>query len=390
MYDVIVIGAGPSGMMASVIASQKGLKVLLIDKNAEVGRKLKLTGGGRCNLTNLKKTNELVNVIHQGKTLYSALTSFSSEDIYNFFSDAGVELQVEDNDRVFTKRGNALELIQVLKNMLSDVTIMYNTTVTDINYGSNKEVITTDGTYKTRNIVIATGGKSYPQTGSTGDGYKFAKKAGHTIEKLYPAETYIVTKDKFDLAGLTINVSVKYENKTSTGSMLFTHVGLTGPAIFNLSEFINKDLLTNKEVKIHIDYLPKFSIEALTNEIRDTDGSLEIRSWLKNFIPVKLAEYILGSLKSTKIASLSKANIDFIVSNIKNMPVSVIKTGTLEEAIVTSGGVCVKEINPKTMESKLEPGLFFAGEVLDIHGPMGGYNLTVAFTSGYAVGQSIT
>lgn len=383
MYDVIIIGAGPSGMMAAITASKRGLKTMLIDKNNELGKKLKLTGGGRCNLTNLKDNEQLIKKIHNGEQIIKSLNNFNSKNIYEYFTKLGVKLVEEDNNRIFTKNGNAIEIIETLKKELVNVELNLSTEVLDIDI-ENKYLTTNKGKHSFKNIVIATGGKSYPQTGSTGFGHNFAKQVGHTITKLYPSETFLITNE-IGLAGLSLEVSVKYTNLINNGSILFTHNGLSGPAVLDLSESIAKNI--NIDNKIYIDYLP--NKDNLLEDLNNYPSNMEIKTWLKQYLPIKLVEYILKDLQHIKIASISKLNKQNIINNIKNMPIEVIRTGLIEQAIVTSGGINLDEINLDTFESKIHKGLYFCGELLDLHGPIGGYNLTIAFSTGYTVGKSI-
>lgn len=393
MYDVIVVGAGPSGIMASIAASSRGKKVLLIEKNNQIGKKLKLTGGNRCNLTNLKPNDELIkNLPVNGKYLYSSLNNFNANDIYNFFTNRGLKLKKEDNDRVFPITNSSLSVIEVLQKELmnNNVQILFNTEVKEVKISDKKIVITNNGSYEANNIIIATGGLSYQNTGSTGDGYNFAKQLGHKITELYPAETYLITKSKFDLSGITMeDVEVSINRKTSRDSMLFTHVGLTGPAIQTISEFVYHELKSNKKAIIKIDFTPNTSINELEIDLNSYQSKSEIKTWLRERLPSRLADTILIKNKidgSIKIASLSTINKQKIINSIKSFEVEIIKTGSIEQAFVTGGGISLDNINTKTMESKLMPGIYFVGEILDFHGQIGGYNLTIAFSTGYTAG----
>lgn len=393
MYDVIVIGAGPAGIMASIAASSLGKKVLLLEKNKEIGKKLKLTGGTRCNLTNLKTNDELIkNLPVNGKYLYSSLNNFNAQDIYNYFNNLGLKLKKEDHDRVFPITNSSLSVIEVLHKELikNKVNIIYNTEVKDIKIIENKVVITNNRNYEANNIILATGGLSYKNTGSTGDGYEFAKKLGHKITELYPAETYLATKDKYDLSGITMDdVIVSINKKTSRDSMLFTHIGLTGPAIQTISEYVYQELKANKKAFIHIDLIPNLSINDLHKDMREYPSKNEMKTWLREKLPSRLVDTILSINKidgSIKLAGLSAINKEKIINLIKNFEVEIAKTGNLDQAFVTGGGISLSDVNTKTMESKIVPGIFFAGEILDFHGQIGGYNLTIAFSTGYTAG----
>jgi predicted Rossmann fold flavoprotein len=385
MYDVIVIGAGPAGIMTAINTSKRGLKTLLIDKNQDVGKKLKLTGGGRCNITNLKNNNELINKIHNGKYLEKALDNFNAKDIVNYIKSLKIELIEEDNNRIFLKNGNINELIIAFKKELKEVEMLFNTKVIEVT--KEKEVITDKGIYKARNIVIATGGSSYKQTGSDGSGYIFAKELGHIITDIYPSETYLVTKDKHNLDGISIEATASYDKYKEEGQVLFTHFGLSGPAIMNISEKVARDIKNNNI--INIDLLPKITKEELLESLNNYSSKLEIKTWLKQYLNDKLTKYILKDLEHIKIASISKINKNNIIDKIKNLSLEITKTGSIEEAIVTSGGIYLNEVDTNTMASKLVNNIYFVGEVLDLHGPVGGYNLTIAFTTGYLAGTNI-
>jgi predicted Rossmann fold flavoprotein len=385
MYDVIVIGAGPAGIMTAINTSKKSLKTLLIDKNQDIGKKLKLTGGGRCNITNLKNNNELINKIHNGKYLEKALDNFNAKDIVNYIKSLKIELIEEDNNRIFLRNGNINELVIALKKELKEVEMLFNTSVLEVT--KEKEVITDKGIYKARNIVIATGGSSYKQTGSDGSGYIFAKELGHKITDIYPSETYLVTREKHNLDGISIEATASYDKYKEEGQVLFTHFGLSGPAIMNISEKVARDIKNNNI--INIDLLPKITKEELLESLNNYSSKLEIKTWLKQYLNDKLTKYILKDLEHIKIASISKINKNNIIDKIKNLSLEITKTGSIEEAIVTSGGIDINEINISTMESKLVNNIYFVGEVLDLHGPVGGYNLTIAFTTGYLAGINI-
>jgi predicted Rossmann fold flavoprotein len=385
MYDVIIIGAGPSGMMAAIQLNKRGFNTLIIDKNNEVGKKLKLTGGGRCNLTNLKNNNDIVKHIHNGIKLKESLNNFSSKDIFNYFTDNNVLLVKEDNDRIFTKNGKSNEVIEALRKQLNN--IILEEEVINITKDNYFIVTTNKKEYKSKNLVIATGGKSYPNTGSTGDGYTFAKLFNHKVTKLYPAEVYLETNDTSGLAGISLNALVSYESIKKEGQILFTHKGLSGPAILNISEYISKNIDINNI--IIIDLLPSINKDDLIKNLNNYPSKNEIKTWLKQYFPIRLVEYILKDLANIKIASISNKNKEKIINDIKEFKIPITKTGSFEVATVTSGGIDLSEVNENTFESKLCSNLYFCGEVLDFNGEVGGYNLTIAFSTGYTVGISI-
>jgi predicted Rossmann fold flavoprotein len=394
MYDVIVIGAGPAGMMASITSAANNNKVLLIEKNASVGKKLALTGGTRCNLTNLKSINDFIKEIPvNNKMLYSTLNKFGPQDIYDYFNKLGVSLKVEDNDRVFPVDNKATTVIEALYQELIKykVDINFNETVKEINNNNDYKIVVTDkDSYKTNKIIITTGGCSYPQTGSTGDGYKLAKMLNQEVTKLYPAETFLITKESIPLAGLTLDdVLISLNKKQVNGSLLFTHIGLSGPAIFKISEEVYKQLQDNKYVSINIDLIPNYTLEELLIYLNEYDQKKEIISFVREYLPKRLADYITNDMgTNAKIGTISKIKKQLLIENIKNFKIDIKATGTIEQSFVTGGGIDIKNINPKTMESTINKGIYFAGEILDIHGHTGGYNITIALSTGYVAGMN--
>ena len=394
MYDVIIIGAGPAGIMASIVAASREKKVLLIEKNEKIGKKLELTGGGRCNLINLKKTEDFIKQIPvNNKTLYTILNQFSPMDIYNYFINIGVPLKIEDEDRVFPISNKSKTIIDALYNQLTNhnVTLNLNETVLEINNNSIKEIVTNKNTYKTKKIIISTGGSSYPQTGSTGDGYVFAKKISQDITKIYPAVTFLINNQPLPLAGITLDsVNIKINKKTVSGSLLFTHIGLSGPAAFKISEEVYKELQNNKTATINIDLIPKYTEEELLNRLNKYNHKKEFNSFIKEYLPKRLADYLVSENTSNlKIAEVSNLKKKQLLETIKNYKVDIKSTGNVDQSFVTGGGINMKYINPKTMESTINKGIYFIGELLDIHGHTGGYNITIALSTGYVAGISI-
>lgn len=393
MYDVIVIGAGPSGMMASIIASSNN-KVLLIEKNDRVGKKLELTGGGRCNLTNLKQIDNFIKEIPvNSKMLYSCLYQFGPQDIYDYFNKLGVPLKIENDDRVFPVSNKSKTIIESLSNQLiiNNVTIQLNETVKKIDIKDNyKEVITNKDIYKTKNIVIATGGCSYSSTGSTGDGYKFAKVINQDVTNLYPAETFLICKNSLPLAGITLDdVVVSINKKHATGSILFTHIGLSGPAIFKISEEVYKELVNKEYVTISIDLIPNYTIDQLLEQLNKKPND-NTRNFIKGFLPKRLTDYIITILDYNQtINTISLIKRLELIKTLKNFKIDIKSTGSIEQSFVTGGGIDIRNINTKTMESKVNKGIYFTGEVLDFHGHTGGYNITIALSTGYAAGKDI-
>ncbi|MBU6135825.1 NAD(P)/FAD-dependent oxidoreductase [Clostridium tertium] len=401
MAKVIVVGAGPAGIMASLSAS-KNNEVTLIERNSEIGKKLKLTGGGRCNITNNRDIEEFFDkIVTNKKFLYSALYTFSNTTLLEYFSNNNLEYKVECDQKVFTKSDKADEVIEIFKRdlMKNDVKVLYNTKVNDFIIEDEiiKGIITEDGKkIYADSVIVTTGGKSYPTTGSDGSMYDILQKHGHTINTLYPALIPLVTKEGFikNLQGISmkeviISTTIKKKKIQRQGDMIFTHFGISGPGVLKFSSYINK-ILKEKEVEIKLDFLPEISKNELSEIIRSNSNKSLLNN-LKAYLPQNFVKEILNilSLSEVKIAELKKEDELKLIEYIKEMPLTVEDTITIKAAMVTSGGVSVKEINSSTMESKKIKNLFFAGEVIDIDAETGGYNLQMAFSTGYLAGSSI-
>ena len=401
MAKVIVVGAGPAGIMASLSAS-KNNEVTLIERNSEIGKKLKLTGGGRCNITNNRDIEEFFDkIVTNKKFLYSALYTFSNTTLLEYFSNNNLEYKVEYDQKVFTKSDKADEVIEIFKRdlMKNDVKVLYNTKVNDFIIEDEiiKGIITEDGKkIYADSVIVTTGGKSYPTTGSDGSMYDILQKHGHTINTLYPALIPLVTKEGFikNLQGISmkeviISTTIKKKKIQRQGDMIFTHFGISGPGVLKFSSYINK-ILKEKEVEIKLDFLPEISKNELSEIIRSNSNKSLLNN-LKAYLPQNFVKEILNilSLSEVKIAELKKEDELKLIESIKEMPLTVEDTITIKAAMVTSGGVSVKEINSSTMESKKIKNLFFAGEVIDIDAETGGYNLQMAFSTGYLAGSSI-
>jgi predicted Rossmann fold flavoprotein len=413
-YDVIIIGGGPSGLMASIAAGEQGAKVLLIDKGSKLGRKLAISGGGRCNVTNRLPIEEIIKHIPgNGRFLYSAFSIFNNEDIISFFENLGIQLKEEDHGRMFPVTDKAQSVVDALINRLKElkVDVKTNTPVKDVQYenGSVSAIITESGQYyETTSLVIAVGGKSVPHTGSTGDGYAWAKKAGHSITELFPTEVPVTSAEGFirdkTLQGLSLrNVALSVLNPkgkaliTHQMDMIFTHFGISGPAVLRCSQYVVKAMKkwNLKQVTMNLDVIPSKKEEPLFQEvyklIKEEDPKKSIKNILKGILPER---YLLFLLESNGIdplakgASLSQDKIRAFVKSCKQFQFTVNGTLSLEKAFVTGGGVSVKEVEPQTMGSKLMDGLFFCGEILDIHGYTGGYNITSALVTGRLAGTN--
>ena len=404
---VIVIGAGAAGLMASGVAGENGAEVLLIERNDKVARKVMITGKGRCNVTNnCTMINELIsNVPTNGRFLYGAFSRFMPVDTMEFFEDMGVELKVERGNRVFPVSDKAVDIVDALNAFSQDAgvkrikgrateLIIENSQVKGVRLENGEE-------YYSESVIIATGGASYPLTGSTGDGYELAKQAGHSVVELKPSLVPLVCHEGFcmDLQGLSLrNVEITVMNTENYkevykdfGEMLFTHFGVSGPLVLSASSHL-KDMRPRK-YEIHIDLKPALSYEQLDKRIqRDflENANKNFINALDALLPKKIVPVIVrltGIKPSTKVNQVTKEMRAKLVNLLKDLKVTVTGFRPIEEAIVTSGGVNVKEIDPKTMESKLCKGLFFAGEVMDVDAYTGGFNLQIAFSTGRLAGE---
>lgn len=416
--DVIVIGGGPSGMMAAISASQKGKKVLLLEKNSLLGKKLLITGKGRCNVTSSLPIEEFIkNTPGNGKFLYSSYNSFTNKDIINFLEKQGLKLKEERGNRIFPVTDKAKDVLDCFEKKLKqlNVKILYNQKVIEIltlEENKIKKVVgvkTENNIFYADKVILATGGKSYPLTGSTGDGYELAKKIGHTITKIRPSLVPLSTYNLEllgNLQGLSLkNVKIKFVDKCKNkviyedfGEMLFTHFGVSGPVILSGSAHLVRykdidNLMQNKKLVLEIDFKPALSEEQLDSRIlRDfsAEKNKAFKNSLDKLLPQKLIPVIikLSEIDENKqVNSITKEERLALVRLLKCFEVHIKNFKKIEDAIITSGGINIKEINPKTMESKLVSGLFFAGEVIDVDCYTGGFNLQVAYSTGYVAGS---
>lgn len=404
MKKIVVIGAGPAGMMSAITASQNN-EVLLLDGNDRLGKKLFITGKGRCNVTNNKDISEFFDYIPGNPYfLYSALYTFTNEDTINFFEKQGIKLKVERGGRVFPNSDKSSDIIKGLKNALNNknIKIMLNSLVKSVNKNNNRIISVTlengkeiFGDY----FILATGGASYPLTGSKGDGQKFSEKLGHNIKPLKPSLVPIEIKESIvtELMGLSLkNISLKiYQNNKKVyeniGEMLFTHFGISGPLVLTGSRFIKN----NKDYKVILDLKPALSEKELDLRIQK-DFKKYINKAFKNslddLLPKKLIPVIINLCnidQNKKVNEITKEERKSLVSLIKNFELTVKKLRPIEEAIVTAGGVDTKEIDPSTMQSKILENLSFAGEIIDVDAFTGGYNVQIALSTGYIAGSSI-
>ncbi len=406
MHTVVIVGGGASGMMAACVSASNPLnKVILLEKNEKLGKKVYITGKGRCNITCDVEIGEFFNnVVSNPKFLYSAINTFSPQDLINFLQENGLQTKKERGNRIFPASDKASDVTKTFEKLLNKlkVDVRLNTKVLNIKSDGQKAigVITDAGQVECDSVVVCTGGISYPLTGSTGDGYNFAKHFGHSIVQTKPALVGIDLKgsDFISLQGLSLK-NVKLIAKQGQkvifedfGEMLFTHYGISGPIVLSCSSKINR--LNLDEVSIYIDLKPALSKQVLDNRlIREfTDNNVKnISTVMRSLLPSSLIEIVLFKSNVSKHKNCSQITLEErkrIVDTLKDLTFSVKKLRPIEEAIITAGGVSVKEINPKTMESKLIKGLYFAGEVLDVDAYTGGFNLQIAFSTGFVAGKN--
>ena len=411
MKRVVVIGGGAAGLMAAVIAGREGAKVTLLEKMNYVGKKMGITGKGRCNITNACDMSEFIkNTPGNGKFLYGAYERFTNEDLLRLLHDAGLETKVERGGRVFPASDSALDVrntfMKLMKHYGVDVHLEEAVKKILVDDSVVTGVVTDKETYHADAVVIATGGKSYPATGSTGDGYVLAAQVGHKLTDIRPSLVPIVTEESWvkDLMGLSlrnVELSVVAKNKVQAkmfGEMMFTHFGITGPIVLSLSHTVGK-LMRKKNIGtigLDINLKPALSPETLDKRLQkdfDLYSKKQLINGMKDLLPSRLIPLIIelaGIDPQKPINQISKEERQQIGYMLQHMPLTVKGLRPVEEAIVTAGGISLKEFNPKTMESKLVKGLYGAGEVLDIDAFTGGYNLQAAFSTGYVAAMHIT
>lgn len=402
-YDVIVIGGGPAGMMAAGTAANNGKRVLLIEKNDMLGRKLRITGKGRCNITNTADDETFFdNLPKNSKFMFSSYYNFNNYAVIDFFNMLGVETVEERGGRVFPKSEKAIDVVNAMIKFIKDAKV-------SAKKDKATKILTKDNTvfgvkcesgeYFADNVIIATGGRSYPLTGSTGDGYRFAKELGHTVTEIRPSLVPVETKDSWcrELQGLSLrNISIKLvkdskEIFSDFGEMIFTHFGVSGPVILSASAHITD----KSQYKIIIDLKPALDEKTLDKRIlRDFESfsNKNFSNALDELLPKKLIPVIVelsGISPHKKVNMITKEERETLLKLLKNLTMTVKRLRPIDEAIVTRGGIAVNEINPSTMESKLVKGLYFCGEVIDVDAYTGGYNLQISFSTGRQAGESI-
>ena len=419
--NVIIIGGGPAGMLAGISSAQNGNNVTILEKMNMLGKKLLITGKGRCNITSNIPIDEFIkNIPGNGMFMYSSFNNFTNTDILELLKKEGVETKVERGNRVFPVSDKSLDVQKALIKALEKlkVNIILNAKVQDILvennevYGVKANIDGKNVNLKADKVILATGGKSYPGTGSTGDGYRLAEKLGHSITKIRPSLVPLtISKEKElqmckNMQGLSLkNVKIKIKdigkNKIiyeDFGEMLFTHFGVSGPIILSASAHLIRyknidELLKENKIVLNIDLKPALSTEKLDERIlRDfnDEKNKEYRNSLDKLLPKKMIKTIVelsGIEPNKKVNEITKKERLNLVNIIKNMELTISGFRPIEEAIITSGGINIKEINPKTMESKLIKNLYFAGEIIDVDAYTGGFNLQIAYSTGYTAGK---
>jgi len=384
-FDTIVIGGGPAGMMAAISSSFYGQKTLLLEKNKRLGKKLAGTGGGRCNVTNNGNLDDLMTGIPgNGRFLYSVFSQFDNHDIINFFTENGVKLKVEDHGRVFPATDKSRTIIDVLEKKIAELggSVITNTEIVSVKKSDERFTVKSgEHAWTCQKLIVTTGGKSYPSTGSTGFGYEIARHFKHTVTNLEAAESPLLTDFPHKaLQGISLNdVTLSYSKHVVTHDLLFTHFGLSGPAALRMSSFVK-----GGEV-LSLDALPQLSENELT-EFLEENREKSLKNALKTLLPERLAEFFVQGFPE-KVKQLTDKERNQLIRSIKALKIPVTGKMSLAKSFVTKGGVSLKEINPKTLESKLVPGLHFAGEVLDINAHTGGFNITSALCTGWVAGS---
>lgn len=384
-YDTIIIGGGPAGMMATISSSYYGFNTLLIEKNKRLGKKLAGTGGGRCNVTNNGTLEELIDGIPgNGRFLYSVFSQFDNHDIIHFFQENGIKLKEEDHGRMFPTTDKSRTIIEALEKKIKELGghILTGTEIVSVKKVDNLfQLKSKDQTFTCEKLIVTTGGKSYPSTGSTGFGHDIARHFQIQVTELEAAESPLLTDFPHKaLQGISLDdVTLSYGKHVITHDLLFTHFGLSGPAALRLSSFVNGGEIAE------LDFLPQTS-EDLLKQLLEDNREKTVKNALKQVLPERVSEFLSQNYPE-KIKQLNKIQIEDLVGSVKALNIPITGKMSLAKSFVTKGGVDLKEINPKTLESKKVPGLHFAGEVLDINAHTGGFNITSALCSGWVAGS---
>ena len=416
MANVIVIGGGPAGMMAAITAAEYGNNVTIIEKNSDFGKKLLITGKGRCNITSSLYMSEFIkNTPGNGQFLYSAFQNYTNTDIIDFLKNQGLEVKEERGNRIFPVTDKSIDVLNCFKSKINELKIkkLFNTRVQKIlvqngevlGVRTEKEIIQTD------KIILATGGKSYPLTGSTGDGYLIAKNIGHKVTEIRPSLVPLVIYEKNEckeMQGLSLrNVGIKIIDESKNkliyedfGEMIFTHFGISGPTILSGSAHLVRykeidNLMKEQKIKLQIDLKPALTEEQLDERIlRDFKEfkNKQFKHALDKLLPQKMIPIVIEKTKineEKRVNEITKEERRNLVKVLKKFELTIKDFRPVEEAIITSGGINIKEINPKTMESKLVKGLYFAGEIIDVDSYTGEFNLQIAYSTGYTAGMHV-
>lgn len=416
MANVIVIGGGPAGMMAAITAAEYGNNVTIIEKNSDFGKKLLITGKGRCNITSSLYMSEFIkNTPGNGQFLYSAFQNYTNTDIIDFLKNQGLEVKEERGNRIFPVTDKSIDVLNCFKSKINELEIkkLFNTRVQKIlvqngevlGVRTEKEIIQTD------KIILATGGKSYPLTGSTGDGYLIAKNIGHKVTEIRPSLVPLVIYEKNEckeMQGLSLrNVGIKIIDESKNkliyedfGEMIFTHFGISGPTILSGSAHLVRykeidNLMKEQKIKLQMDLKPALTEEQLDERIlRDFKEfkNKQFKHALDKLLPQKMIPIVIEKTKineEKRVNEITKEERRNLVKVLKKFELTIKDFRPVEEAIITSGGINIKEINPKTMESKLVKGLYFAGEIIDVDSYTGGFNLQIAYSTGYTAGMHV-
>ena len=416
MANIIVIGGGPAGMMAAITAAEYGNNVTIIEKNSDFGKKLLITGKGRCNITSSLYMSEFIkNTPGNGQFLYSAFQNYTNTDIIDFLKNQGLEVKEERGNRIFPVTDKSIDVLNCFKSKINELKIkkLFNTRVQKIlvqngevlGVRTEKEIIQTD------KIILATGGKSYPLTGSTGDGYLIAKNIGHKVTEIRPSLVPLVIYGKNEckeMQGLSLrNVGIKIIDESKNkliyedfGEMIFTHFGISGPTILSGSAHLVRykeidNLMKEQKIKLQIDLKPALTEEQLDERIlRDFKEfkNKQFKHALDKLLPQKMIPIVIKKTKineEKRVNEITKEERRNLVKVLKKFELTIKDFRPVEEAIITSGGINIKEINPKTMESKLVKGLYFAGEIMDVDSYTGGFNLQIAYSTGYTAGMHV-
>lgn len=401
---IAIIGGGPAGILAAGIAGSHNKNITLFEKNERLGKKMFITGKGRCNITNASPIEVFFeNIVSNKHFLYSSLYSFTNEDIMDLLSGLGLSMKVERGNRVFPSSNKSSDVVKTLTKFLNNnnVDIRLNSKISNIRKLSDKFIISVNNEDMTFNkLVLATGGKSYPATGSTGDGYIFAKELGHTITNLNPSLVPMEIYGDWhkDLRGLSLrNVELSARNNNKLihkefGEMIFTHYGISGPIVLSMSTYMHKN---KNNISLALDLKPALDMEKLDSRlIRDFDSYInkQVKNALFDLLPKKLIPWVIKQSKIDPEKPVNQVSINdrnALINSIKTFELQFKSFRPIEEAIITSGGVSTDEINPSTMESKIVPNLYFAGEIIDVDALTGGYNLQIAYSTGYLAGINI-